>query len=63
VFHGDLQCLNYDLVDIDKLSPQIDEAMEFPKMLNVKQILEKISRLETKVYSSVWTLETNTFRP
>jgi hypothetical protein len=29
VCHGDLQCLHYDLIDMYKLSPQIDEAMEF----------------------------------
>jgi hypothetical protein len=43
VIHGNLQCLCYDLVDIHKLSPQIDEVIEFPRRLNVKQILEKIS--------------------
>jgi hypothetical protein len=42
VLHGDLQCLNYDLVDIHKLSPKIDEVMEFPRKLNVKQILENL---------------------
>jgi hypothetical protein len=41
VLHGDLQCLHYDLVEVHKLSRQINEVMEFPKGLNVKQILEK----------------------
>jgi hypothetical protein len=29
VIHGDLKCLNYDVVDMHKLSPQIDEVMNF----------------------------------
>jgi hypothetical protein len=61
VLHGDLQCLHYDLVEVHKLSRQINEVMEFPKGLNVKQILEK--SLETGLYSSVWTLKINNFRP
>jgi hypothetical protein len=44
VLHGDLQCLHYELVDICRLSPQTDEVMEFPRTLNVEQIVEKISR-------------------
>jgi hypothetical protein len=43
VVHGDPQCLHYYLVDVHRLSPQIDEVMEFPKRLNVKQILKKLS--------------------
>jgi hypothetical protein len=62
VLHGDLQYLHYDLVDMNKLSPQIDEVMEFPRRLNVKQILKKIC-LKTRLYSSVWTLEINTSIP
>jgi hypothetical protein len=42
VIHGNLQCLHYDLVDIHKLSLQIDEVIEFPRRLNVKQILENL---------------------
>jgi hypothetical protein len=30
VLHGDLKCLQYDFVDMYKLSPQINEVMEFP---------------------------------
>jgi hypothetical protein len=36
VLHGDLKCLHYYLVDMHKLSPKIDEVMEFPRRLNVK---------------------------
>jgi hypothetical protein len=57
VLHGDLQCLHYYLVDMHKLSAQINEVMEFLRRLNVKQ------SLETGLYSSVWTLEINTFSP
>jgi hypothetical protein len=31
VLHGYLQCLHYDLVNMHKLSPQIDEVMEFQR--------------------------------
>jgi hypothetical protein len=39
MLHGDLQYLHYDLVDMHKLSPKIQEIMEFQRRLNVKQIL------------------------
>jgi hypothetical protein len=29
VLHGDLKCLHYDLVDMHKLTPKIQEVMEF----------------------------------
>jgi uncharacterized protein Usg len=57
VLHDDLQYLYYDLVDMHKLSPQINEVMEFRRRVNVKQILEKISSLETVLYTFVWTLK------
>jgi hypothetical protein len=62
VLHSDLQCFHYHLVDMHKLSPKIQEVMEFQKWLIVKLILEK-TRLETRLYSSVWILVTNTSRP
>jgi hypothetical protein len=31
VIHGDLQILHYDMADINKLSPQIDEVMKFQR--------------------------------
>jgi hypothetical protein len=42
VLHGDIQCFHYDLVDMNNPSLQIDEVMEFPRMLNDKQILENL---------------------
>jgi hypothetical protein len=47
---------------MNKLSPQIDEVMEFQIHLIVKLFLEEIF-LETGLYRSVWTIETNTFVP
>jgi hypothetical protein len=41
VLHGDLKCLNYDLVDMQNLTPMIQEVMEFQKWLTDMQILEK----------------------
>jgi hypothetical protein len=36
VLHADQPCLHYDLVDMHKLSPHIDEVMEFQKWLIIK---------------------------
>jgi hypothetical protein len=57
VFHGYLQSLHYHMVDMHKLSPKIQEVMEFQIWLIVKLIRE------AGLHSSVWTLGTNTFRP
>jgi hypothetical protein len=62
VLCGDLECLQYVMVDMHELSPQIDEVMEFRRRLNIKQILENLY-LEIGLHSSVWTLETNSSRP
>jgi hypothetical protein len=45
VFHGDCQGLDYDLGDLDTLTPQIKEDIEFQSMLVVKLSSEKISSL------------------
>jgi hypothetical protein len=45
VFHCDLQGLDYDLGDLDTLTPQIKEDIEFQSMLVVKLSSEKISSL------------------
>jgi hypothetical protein len=43
--------------------PNIKEDMKFTKVPIVKQKLEEnFLSLGAKLYSSVWTLETNTFR-
>jgi hypothetical protein len=59
VLHGALQTLHYNQLYIHQISPKIQEDMEFPRWPSVKQNLQKIS-LESVLYSSVWTLETNT---
>jgi hypothetical protein len=41
MLHGDLQCLHYDLVGMNKLAPKISEVMLFQKQLIVMLILEK----------------------
>jgi hypothetical protein len=40
VLHGDLQSLYYQLVDKNKLCPNIQEVMELQIWLNIKQILK-----------------------
>jgi hypothetical protein len=40
-FHCDLQGLDYDLVDFHTPYPNIEEAMEFTKVLIIKQKLEE----------------------
>jgi hypothetical protein len=61
VLHGDSQSLDYCLVHMHNISPKIQEVMEFYRWLILKLILQKFS-VETKLHSSVWTLETNTSR-
>jgi hypothetical protein len=60
VFNCVLQYLYYNLVDMHKLTPNIQEVMAFPNWLSVKQNLPKLQSPESVLYSSVWTLEINT---
>jgi hypothetical protein len=62
MLHGDLQRLDYDLGDLHIPYPNIEEDMEFTKVLIVKQNMEENWSLGAELYSSVWTLETNTSR-
>jgi hypothetical protein len=39
VLQDGLKAFHFDLVDMDTLSPNIEEDMEFPKVPDVKQIL------------------------
>jgi hypothetical protein len=41
VLHGALQTLNYDHIDMHKLTPKIEEVIAFTKWLTDKQILAK----------------------
>jgi hypothetical protein len=58
VIHGDLKTLYYNLVDMHKIIPKIQDVMKFQRWLIVKLILDKL--LKTVLDSSVWTLEINT---
>jgi hypothetical protein len=49
VVHGDIQSLCYHLVDMHKLTPKIQEIMEFQKWLIIKLILEKFK-------SGIWVV-------
>jgi hypothetical protein len=61
LLHGDLQRLYYDLGDRYIPYPNIEEDMEFTKVLIVKHKLEEIfPKSETELIRSVWTLEINT---
>jgi hypothetical protein len=60
VLHDNLQRLHYDLGDMNTTYPNIEEYMKFTKVIIVKQKLKE-KCLGTKLYSSVWTIETNIF--
>jgi hypothetical protein len=49
-------------VDMHTPFLKFEEDMQFPKVIIVKQFLEKLVSLKSGLYSSVWTLKTNTFR-
>jgi hypothetical protein len=55
-----LQSLYYNLVDMNKLTPNIQEVMVFLNWLSVKQKSVETG-LEIVLYSPIWTLEINTF--
>jgi hypothetical protein len=56
VFHCVLQSLYYNLVDMHKLTPNIQEVMTFPNWLGVKQNLQKLQSLQSVLYSPIWTI-------
>jgi hypothetical protein len=60
VLLSDLQILHYNLGGMHNVTPKIRGDMAFQKYLTLK--LDSETSLETGSYSSVWTLETNTFR-
>jgi hypothetical protein len=57
VLHSALQTFLYDLIDIHKLTPKIQEVIAFPKWLTDKQIQQKCG-LESGLHSHLWTLGT-----
>jgi hypothetical protein len=50
-FHCVLQSLYHNLVDMHKLTPNIQEVMVFPNWLSVKQNLRKLLSLESVINS------------
>jgi hypothetical protein len=52
VFHCVLQSLCYNLADMHKLTPNIQEVMAFLNWLSIKQNLQKLLSPESVVYSS-----------
>jgi hypothetical protein len=63
VFHGALQTLHYDLIDIHKLTPNIPEVIALTKWLSVKQILRNVSSLKSGLHSHICTLGINVSPP
>jgi hypothetical protein len=63
VIHSDLETLHYDLGDMYKPTPEMEEDIGFQKEIIVKQFLKILLSLETELYSSLWTLGTNTPKP
>jgi hypothetical protein len=60
VLHGALQTLNYDIIVIHKLTPNIQEVIAFPIWLSVKQKSAETVCLESVLYSPIRALGTNT---
>jgi hypothetical protein len=49
VLHGDVQTLHSHIVDMNKLTPQIKEVIEFQRRVIVKLILKNFLSLESVV--------------
>jgi hypothetical protein len=58
VLHGALQTFHYDLIDVHKLNPKIQEVIDFTMWLSDKQTA-KMCFLESGLHSHIWTLGTN----
>jgi hypothetical protein len=61
VLHGSLQTLHYDLIDMHKLTPNIQEVITFTMWLSDKQVLRNEQSLKSVLYSRIWTLGKNVF--
>jgi hypothetical protein len=48
VLHGALQTLHYELIDMHKLTPKIQEVIAFTMWLTDKQIQQKLAK------SGIW---------
>jgi hypothetical protein len=60
LLHGDLHRFYYARGDMNTLTLQIKEDVEFQKGINIKLNTRKFSSLETELISSICSLETNT---
>jgi hypothetical protein len=58
VLHGALQTLNFDHIDMHKLTLKIQEVIAFTKWLTDKQISAERASLESGLHSHLWTLGT-----
>jgi hypothetical protein len=58
VLHGALQTLHYDLIDMNKPTPNIKQVIAFTMWLSDKQIQRKCA-LESGLHSHIWILGTN----
>jgi hypothetical protein len=58
VLHGALQTLHFGLIDMHKLTHNIQEVIVFTKWLSDKQILRNVLSLKYVLYSHIWTLGT-----
>jgi hypothetical protein len=54
VLHGALKTFHYDLIDMHKLTPKIQEVIAFTKWLTDKQIQQKRG-LKSGLHSHIWT--------
>jgi hypothetical protein len=59
VLHGALQTFQYGLINMNKLTRNIQEVIAFTKWLSDKQILRNVRSLKSVLYSHIWTLGTN----
>jgi hypothetical protein len=57
VLHGALHTLHYDLIDMHKLTPQIQDVIAFRRWLSDKKTA-KMCCLESGLHSHVWALGT-----
>jgi hypothetical protein len=54
VLHGALQTLNYDLIDMHKLTPKIQEVIAFTMWLTDKQIQQKRAKVWNLGYIAIF---------
>jgi hypothetical protein len=60
VLHGVLQTLHYDLIDMHKLTPKIQEVVAFTKWLTEKQIRQKRAHMYNMTFGTISLLGVGT---